>query len=51
MAASAWPGSNEPELVRLARFYDYLEIQPITNNGFYLRDPDSGLRARTICAT
>ncbi|MGI6333399.1 MAG: exonuclease domain-containing protein [Saccharofermentanales bacterium] len=32
-----------PDLVRLVRFYDYLEIQPVANNAFYLRDPASGL--------
>jgi DNA polymerase-3 subunit alpha (Gram-positive type) len=28
---------------QLGRFYDYFEIQPITNNAFYLRDVQSGL--------
>ena len=34
---------DTPETTRLVRFYDYLEIQPISNNLFYLRDPKSGL--------
>ncbi len=32
--------------IRLFRMYDYLEIQPICNNSFYLRDPDSGLKTQ-----
>ncbi len=34
---------RSPEALRLARFYDYFEIQPLDNNAFYLRNPDSGL--------
>ena len=33
-------GRPEPEIARLVNFYDYLEIQPIGNNAFMLRDED-----------
>ncbi len=39
----ALAGLARSPLTRMARFYDYLEIQPISNNRFLLRDPDSGL--------
>ena len=34
---------GRPDALAIGRFYDYFEIQPLTNNAFYLRDPESGL--------
>ena len=34
-------GRQEEEISRLVNFYDYLEIQPLGNNAFLVRDEDS----------
>ena len=34
-------GRPEEEITRLVNFYDYLEIQPLGNNAFLVRDEDS----------
>ena len=36
-------GRPEEEITRLVNFYDYLEIQPLGNNAFMVRDQDSDI--------
>ena len=37
-------GAPDAEIARLVNFYDYLEIQPLGNNAFMLRDEKSTVK-------
>ncbi len=39
-------GSSEADINRIVEFYDYLEIQPLGNNEFMLRDEKSTVKSR-----
>ena len=39
-------GAPQTEIARLVNFYDYLEIQPLGNNEFMLRDEKSTVKTR-----
>lgn len=38
-------GRPEEEIARIVEFYDYLEIQPLGNNAFMLRDENSAVKS------
>lgn len=35
----------DPSFLHISELYDYFEVQPVTNNSFYLRDPGTGLKS------
>ncbi|MGI6204766.1 MAG: PolC-type DNA polymerase III [Anaerovoracaceae bacterium] len=41
-------GRPDDELLRIADFYDYLEVQPLCNNEFLTKDPDRGITMEDI---
>ena len=42
--APFFAGLPDAEIARLVNFYDYLEIQPLGNNAFMLRDEKSTVK-------
>ena len=40
-------GAGDEEVIRLADFYDYLEVQPVGNNAFLIRSDRNEIRSET----
>ncbi len=38
-------GASQTDLIKIGKFYDFLEIQPLENNEFMLRDPKSVVKS------